>query len=183
MRSGWLRDSIYWVLLFRDRFAVTKPLSQIQRSTLWPLQDADPTPSFGGFGLRYRAEDPLVRSLPFNRFGLANHGPSHSSWPSSVLDCCSLTEQALVSSPKIMMYSRLIPPRSFPTLNQSQGGIYICGAMEIGLGATVKLFRLYLEDGLAPSLDLLHMHIPPWYQFSITTTVCGKRRLMLPVRL
>ena len=37
--------------------------------------------------------------------------------------------------------------------------------MEIGLGATVKLFRLYLEDGLAPSLDLLHTHIPPWYQF------------------
>ena len=38
------------MLLFRDRFAVTKPLSQIQRSTLSPLQDADPTPSFGGFG-------------------------------------------------------------------------------------------------------------------------------------
>ena len=40
------------MLLFRDWFAVTKPLSQIQRSTLWPLQDADPTPSFGGFGLK-----------------------------------------------------------------------------------------------------------------------------------
>ena len=51
MRSGWWRGSIYWVLLFRDWFAVTKPLSQIQRSTLWPLQDADPTPSFGGFGI------------------------------------------------------------------------------------------------------------------------------------
>ena len=51
MRSGWWRGSIYWVLLFRDRFAVTKPLSQMRRSTLWPLQDADPTPSFGGFGL------------------------------------------------------------------------------------------------------------------------------------
>ena len=42
------------MLLFWDRFAVTKPLSQIQRSTLWPLQDADPTPSFGGFGPRQR---------------------------------------------------------------------------------------------------------------------------------
>ena len=41
--------SIYWVLLFWDCFAVTKPLSQIQRSTLWPLQ-ALTTPSFGGFG-------------------------------------------------------------------------------------------------------------------------------------
>ena len=30
---------------------------------------------------------------------------------------------------------------------------------EIGLGTTVKLFRLYLEGGSAPSLDLLHMHI------------------------
>ena len=56
MRSGWLRDSINWVLLFRDRFAITKPLSQIQRSTLWPLQDADPTPSFGGFGLSRRSQ-------------------------------------------------------------------------------------------------------------------------------
>ena len=54
MRSGWLGGSIYWVLLFRDRFAVAKPLSQIQRRTLWPLQDADPTPSFGGLGLTMR---------------------------------------------------------------------------------------------------------------------------------
>ena len=40
------------MLLFRDRFAVSKPLSQIQRRTISPLQDADPTPSFGGFGLK-----------------------------------------------------------------------------------------------------------------------------------
>ena len=53
---GWLRGSIYWVLLLWDCFAVTKPLSQIQRSTLWPLQDANQTPSLGGFGftLAYR---------------------------------------------------------------------------------------------------------------------------------
>ena len=38
--------------LFWGRFAVTKPLSQKHRSTFLPLQDADPTPSFGGFGLR-----------------------------------------------------------------------------------------------------------------------------------
>ena len=47
MRSELFRGSICWVLLFWDCFAVTKPLSQIQRSTLWPLQDAYPTPSFG----------------------------------------------------------------------------------------------------------------------------------------
>ena len=40
------------MLLFRDCFAATKPLSQIQRSTLWPLQDANQTPSLGGFGLK-----------------------------------------------------------------------------------------------------------------------------------
>ena len=50
MRSGWWRGSIYWVLLFWDRFSVSKPLSQMRRSTFLPLQDADPTPSFGGFG-------------------------------------------------------------------------------------------------------------------------------------
>ena len=38
-------------------------------------------------------------------------------------------------------------------LNQSQGGIYICGAMKIGLSATVKLFQMYLKDGLALPLD------------------------------
>ena len=39
--------------LFWGRFAVSKPLSQIQRSTPLPLQDANATPSFGGFRLRY----------------------------------------------------------------------------------------------------------------------------------
>ena len=48
------RGSIYWVLLFWGRFSVSKPLSQKHGSTFLPLQDADPTPSFGGFGLRTR---------------------------------------------------------------------------------------------------------------------------------
>ena len=52
MRSGWLRGSIYRVLLFWDRFSVTKPLSQIQRRTLLFLQQASYTPSFGGLGFR-----------------------------------------------------------------------------------------------------------------------------------
>ena len=50
MRSGWLRGSIYRVLLFWDRFSVSKPLSQIQRRTLLFLQQASYTPSFGGLG-------------------------------------------------------------------------------------------------------------------------------------
>ena len=37
--------------LFWGRFAVTKPLSSKHRITFLPLQDADPTPSFGGLGL------------------------------------------------------------------------------------------------------------------------------------
>ena len=52
IRSGWLRGSIYWVLLFQGLFFATKPLSQKHRSTFLLLQDANPTPSFGGFGLR-----------------------------------------------------------------------------------------------------------------------------------
>ena len=54
MRSGWLRGSIYWVLLFWGRFFVAKPLSQKRRSTSLPLQDANATPSFGGFRLTHR---------------------------------------------------------------------------------------------------------------------------------
>ena len=46
-----LKQLVAELSLFRDRFAVSKPLSQIQRSAFLPLQDADPTPSFGGFGL------------------------------------------------------------------------------------------------------------------------------------
>ena len=39
------------MLLFWDRFSVSKPLSQIQRRTLLFLQQASYTPSFGGLGL------------------------------------------------------------------------------------------------------------------------------------
>ena len=47
------------MLLLWHCFAVTKPLSQIQKSTLWPLQDANQTPSLGGFGLNGEAVDSL----------------------------------------------------------------------------------------------------------------------------
>ena len=54
----------------------------------------------------------------------------------------------------IMRDAQTAKPQTFRTggswfaynLNQSQGGIYICGAMKIGLGATVKLFQMYLKD-------------------------------------
>ena len=38
---------------FLGSVSVTKPLSQKHRSTLWPLQGANLTPSLGGFGLSY----------------------------------------------------------------------------------------------------------------------------------
>ena len=45
------------MLLFWDRFSVSKPLSQIQRRTLFFLQQASYTPSFGGLGVK--VEDSL----------------------------------------------------------------------------------------------------------------------------
>ena len=45
------------MLLFWDWFSVSIPLSQIQRSALWPPQDIDPTPSLGGFGFRAEREE------------------------------------------------------------------------------------------------------------------------------
>ena len=51
------------MLLLWDCFAVTKPLSQIQRSTLWPLQDANQTPSLGGFGVRGDAHTNSIENV------------------------------------------------------------------------------------------------------------------------
>ena len=42
------------MLLVSGRFSVSKPFSQIQRSTLWLLQGLSPKSSFGGFGLTER---------------------------------------------------------------------------------------------------------------------------------
>ena len=66
IRSGWLRGSIYWVLLFRGRFSVAKPLSRIQRSTFLPLQDANLTPSLGGFGLSLDPDGVLLLTWPLH---------------------------------------------------------------------------------------------------------------------
>ena len=52
IRSGLFCNSIYWVLLVSRQFSVPKPLSQIQRSTFLPFQEASHTPSFGGLGIK-----------------------------------------------------------------------------------------------------------------------------------
>ena len=66
MRSGWLRGSIYWVLLFCDRFFDSKPLSQIQRCTLLLLQEASHTPPSVDWGLSINNDSSAVaRRLRF----------------------------------------------------------------------------------------------------------------------
>ena len=78
MRSGWWRGSIFWVLVLWDRFFAAKPLSQMRRSTFLPLQDANPTPSFGGFGFSRRGCCccPLLRPRP------SPCGPCFRCWKS-----------------------------------------------------------------------------------------------------
>ena len=49
--TPYLRSRMAFSISAWGRFSVSKPLSQKHGSTFLPLQDADPTPSFGGFGL------------------------------------------------------------------------------------------------------------------------------------
>ena len=52
------------------------------------------------------------------------------------------------------------------TLNQSQGGIYICGAMRIGSGATGEAPPPVPGGWSGAADDFLHMRISPWYWVS-----------------
>ena len=51
MRSGWLRDSIVWVLLFWDRFSVSKTIIPEAQEHFLVSSGPRYTPSFGGLGL------------------------------------------------------------------------------------------------------------------------------------
>ena len=69
------------MLLFWDRFSVSKPLSQIQRRTLLFLQQASYTPSFGGLGLKLtyvlvELGDKGFLSLPVSILVCAKDSPS-----------------------------------------------------------------------------------------------------------
>ena len=79
IRSGWLRGSIYWVLLFRGRFFATKPLSQKHSSTFLPPQDANP--------------NALLRWIR------AYWGPS--------THICQLTEEPCLRQPQAFLSSRV----------------------------------------------------------------------------
>ena len=48
-------------------------------------------------------------------------------------------------------------------LNQSQGGIYICGAMKIGSAATGEALPPVPGGWSGAADDFLHMRISPWY--------------------
>ena len=65
------------MLLLWDCFAVTKPLSQIQRSTLWLLQGLSPRPPFGGFGLSDSSEElaEVTRLLDYASGAVVVHVP------------------------------------------------------------------------------------------------------------
>ena len=52
MRSGWLRGSIYWVLLVLGSVCCYKTIIPDSWGTLSLLQGLSPRHSFGGFGLR-----------------------------------------------------------------------------------------------------------------------------------
>ena len=51
------------MLLVSGLVSVPKPLSQIQRSTLWLLQGLSPRPSFGGFGVNPREASELLQKV------------------------------------------------------------------------------------------------------------------------
>ena len=104
MRSGWLRGSIYRVLLFWDRFSVSKPLSQIQRRTLLFLQQASYTPSFGGLGLKgekcgRRRITPFYPEFPIST------GPGAVQW-----DDCNLLPPLEACQPSPLRSSGAISP-------------------------------------------------------------------------
>ena len=49
-QAGWLRGSIYWVLLFWDRLSVSKTIIPEAQEHLPVSSEPRYTPSFGGFG-------------------------------------------------------------------------------------------------------------------------------------
>ena len=68
-------------------FAVSKPLSQIHRSTLCPLQDTAPTPSFGGFGIKETDIEHIVARSEAHGSGLcAADAATRSEFASDLLN-------------------------------------------------------------------------------------------------
>ena len=65
MRSGWLRGSIYWVLLVWGRFGVTKTIiPAAQEHFLAPSARCD-THLFGGLGLKHsiKASGGIIQAI------------------------------------------------------------------------------------------------------------------------
>ena len=62
--------------------------------------------------------------------------------------------------------------RAYLPTKFGQGGMYIRGAMKIGLVPPVKPSHPYLGDDPAPLLDLHYLRISPWLWFS-NQSLCG----------
>ena len=64
------------MLLVSRQFSVPKPLSQIQRSTLWLLQGLSPKSSFGGFGLNLQRQLSRLSLLIIDELGFVPLSPT-----------------------------------------------------------------------------------------------------------
>ena len=169
IRSGWLRGSIYWVLLFRDCFAATKPLSQIQRSTLWPLQDATKRPPSVDSGLGEdgsesapRLEQNLPELPPTRRIEPYRQG---TSW---------VTGSWRVSSVEAFLAKSVKEPGILLILREPVRG---SGSREIQLSGAAAATAAATPDG-----RLVFVHEPgtdelSWHVFSAET---GARVNRLP---
>ena len=81
--KGGLRGSINWVFPLWGRVAVTKPLSQIQRSTLLFLQEASPHAPVRWIGAKPGTRTPGVSILSLNRSSTGAPAPPAGSTPAT----------------------------------------------------------------------------------------------------
>ena len=79
MRSGWLRDSIYWVLLVSGWFSVSKTIIPEAQEHFLVSSGPRYTPSFGGLGLSHQsAKGEETRSATVRGKGMQqDNQPNH----------------------------------------------------------------------------------------------------------
>ena len=159
----------------------------VARGRLWRCW---PTPTWRWYGIRHRRRDVWEkRGLPqFGRKADTADGARGSA----------VTLPADMETPPYGRISAAVvpvetaapgngPALSLPTppetphhisatvvLNQSQGGMCICGAMKIGLVTPVKPSHPYLENDPAPLFDLHCLRISPWLWFRMDGRRSGK---------
>ena len=85
MRSGWLRDSICWVLLLWDRFSVSKTIIPEAQEHFLVSSGPRYTPSFGGSGVRGRGLDGEIFVIPLISAHFHSFSPLADRLPCRVL--------------------------------------------------------------------------------------------------